>query len=376
MKLVVCTNFAQPFHTGGAERVVQQITETLSKEESFLCTVFSQYGSHPVFHNGVKVVPIGNLSEEQFIDHLIKEDADHLFIYSDWFFMWPAILANLHRLKMPKSIGLVGMNRMRSEVPANKFVAEMFIKNSHEFKVLAHAENYVDAMTCRKLGIPVSIIHNAIDLQEFVPSSFEFKKHYGIKTEKMLLCVSNFFPGKGQEFLPPIIGRLAAKHKNFTFVFISSTLAFQPGNRMRAMIKSNCEKMGLPVRFLNDIPREHVVQSYFESDVFVFPSQQECGPIVVLEAMAAKKPWIAMNVGHIGQLDGGICVESTPISGELLRFDGNIHSMFFTNIEKLLNNNHLCFLLGEKGRDDVVNNYNWTTISKEYARFFRGEVNG
>jgi len=373
MKLVVCTNFAQPFHTGGAERVVQQITESLARDHGFDCSVFCQHGDSTKIHNGVKVVPVGKDSENSFIERLIAEKADHIFIYSDWFFRWPAILANTDKIVANKSIALVGMNRMRSSVPANAQVAEVFKKKHQNYKVITHAENYIDTITCKKWGIPVEVIHNAVDLNEFKSSGFEFKKHYGIKSEKMLLCVSNFFPGKGQEFLPPIISRLHAKRKDFSFVFISSTLAFEPGNRMRSMVKSFCETKNLPVRFLNDIPREHVVQSYFESDAFVFPSQQECGPIVVLEAMAAQKPWISMDVGHIDQLSGGLCINAYCNRGEMKEFDAFVSSKFYEGMDRLLSDKELSGMLGKNGRVKVEEDYNWKKVSEEYAKFFGGK---
>jgi len=369
MKLLVCTNFAQPFHTGGAERIVQQITEFLA-QRGFVCTVFCQHGNSTQFINQVKIVPVGNLNESQFIEKIIEENPDHLFVYSDWFFMWPAILSNIDKLNMQKSIGLVGMNRMRSSIPSNKYVSDSFKKNNHHFKVIAHAENYIDCITCREWGVPVEIIHNSVDLSEFIKSDFDFKKHYGIKTDKMLLCVSNFFPGKGQEYLIPIINRLYAKYKDFTFVFISSTLAFQPGNKNREFIKSSCDRLGLPVKFLNDIPREHVVQSYFACDAFVFPSQQECGPIVILEAMAASKPWIAIDVGHIRELLGGICIQSFVDNGEKVVFKDSISSAFLKGIESFLLDKNLRDSLGELGRKNIEKEYNWDKIKEQYLSFF------
>jgi len=370
MKLIVCTNFAQPFHTGGAERIVQQITEYIASKGN-LCTVFCQHGSYSAYHNGVKVVPVGSLNEQQFMELLISEAADHIMVYSDWFFMWPAILKNLEKINSDKSIALVGMNRMRSELPQHKASAELFRRNYKHFKVLAHAESYIDAKTCKDWGIPVRIIHNSVDMNEFVKSDFDFKSHYGINTERMLLCVSNFFPGKGQEFLTPIIAKLNKKRKDFTFVFISSTLAFQPGNRLREMITHQCR--GLPVRFLNDIPRSHVVQSYFASDVFIFPSQQECGPIVLLEAMAAKRPWIALNVGHVADLKGGFCVDSALGPREMKKFDASVSLAFEKHIDELLSDKSLADSLGKDGYQNVLADYNWNEIREKYSDFFNSK---
>jgi glycosyltransferase involved in cell wall biosynthesis len=376
MKLLVCSNFAQPFHTGGAERVVQQITESLSLDSNFSCSIFCQHGKGDVIFNNVKISPVGHLKENEFIQKILNENPDHLFVYSDWFFMWPAILHNSHQLSMNKSIALVGMNRMRSSLPANKIVADVFINKKSEFRVITHAHNYIDNIICKNLNIDTRVIHNAVNLNEFNKSDFDFKKHYGIKTDKMILCVSNFFPGKGQEFMIPIISKLFAKRKDITWVFISSTLAFEPGNRLRNIIKHNCEKMNLPVRFLNDIPRSHVVQSYFSCDLFVFPSQQECGPIVLLESMAAQKPWISMNVGHVSDLQGGFCIDSLVMPNGMNKFDNNVANSFLLHIENLLSDQNLCNNLGEAGRLQVEKEYNWINIQKEYEIFFREGYDG
>lgn len=373
MKIAICTNFAQPFHTGGAEKVVQQISEYLVSI-GWSCTVLCQHGNHPVYHNGVKIIPLGNLTEEQFIQALAEGDFDHVFVYSDWFFMWPAILKHIDRLPMKKSIALVGMNRMRSPLPQHVAVAELFRKHHSSFKVLAHAENYIDAATCTSWGIPVKIIHNFVDFSEFVKTDFDFKAHYGIKTEKMLLCVSNFFPGKGQEFLPGILQRVANRHKDFTFVFISSTLAFEPGNRLRTFVKDACERSRLPVKFLNDIPRRHVVQSYFACDGFVFPSQQECGPLVILEAMAAGKPWVALGVGYIPQLKGGFFMDSPIDNRGMMKFDSSVTQFFESKIETILADNTVRNKNGE-GRKNVEESYNWDIIKKEYEDFLRDKPN-
>jgi len=372
MKLAVCTNFAQPFHTGGAERVIQQITESMTKDYGMECVVFCQHGSNETVYNGVRVCPVGKLSEGDFLGRLVSEQADHVFVYSDWFFRWDLILNHVEKIPGKKSIGLVGMNRMRSSLERNAAVTEVFRRKHQHFKVLAHADKYIDARVCREWGIPVSIIHNAIDLVEFDkprPEPQEIRLRLGVTTSKMILCVANFFPGKGQEYLLPIIKNISAEH-DVTLVFVSSTLAFIPGNRLQEMIRNNCQRMHLPVVFVKDAPRELVVQSYFGADAFVFPSQTECGPIVLLEAMAARKPWVALNVGHVPELRGGYCVEAHQGKGELLKFDEKVSKTFQEHIATLLTNEDLGKRLGIDGRTQVEEEYNWSKVKMQYRDFF------
>lgn len=369
MKLLVCTNFAQPFHTGGSEKVIQQITESLYFEKEVHSTVLTKYGPKPVNHNGVDIIPSGHLNDEEFINLIEKINPDHLFVYGDLFFKWNCILQNSKRLKMDKSIVLVGMNYMRN--PVNKKVFDSFVSNKQDYKVIVHSKNYIDYKTCLDFQIPVTVINNSIDFSEFKNSEFDFKKHYGIKTPNILLCVANFFPGKGQEFLPPIIRNIHSKRQDFTFVFISSTLSSEVGNARRKMLKSTCENMNLPVLFLNDIPRSHVIEAYLASDLFVFPSQQEVSPLVILESMAARKPWLSMNVGNVPELKGGVCINSSSFNSfGMLKFDGNVTNSFINTINKMLDDKMLCKSVGEQGFSQINEEYNWNSIKKQYQTVF------
>lgn len=367
-KLLVCTNFAQPYHTGGAERVVQQITESMTVDYGWDCSVCCQYGTAATVSNGVKVIPTGHLSEENFLKNIKEIDPDYLFVYSDWFYRWETILNNSESIRAKKSIGLVGMNRMRSLIPKNKIVADIFRKKSSQFSVLAHAKGYIDAETCRLWNIPVTIIHNSIDFTEFHIASNSFRERYNIKSKKIILCVANFFPGKGQEYLLPIIRNMQSH--DVTWVFICSTLFFQFGNHLQKLFHNQCNNMNLPVVILKDIPRKDVVEAYHASDVFAFPSQTECGPIVVLEAMAAKKPWVALNVGHIPDLKGGYCVYTSSQKNGLLSFDSDVSRQFQQNISKLINNEELSISLGSEGYAQVDKEYNWEKVKEQYRDFF------
>jgi glycosyltransferase involved in cell wall biosynthesis len=47
------------------------------------------------------------------------------------------------------------------------------------------------------------------------------------------------------------------------------------------------------------------------ADLFLFTSQVECAPLVILEAMAAGTPWVSYPVGNVEELPGGIVARSS-----------------------------------------------------------------
>ena len=47
-----------------------------------------------------------------------------------------------------------------------------------------------------------------------------------------------------------------------------------------------------------NIDREETVAFYQTADLFLFPSNIECSPIVLFEAMASKTPFLVTDVGN------------------------------------------------------------------------------
>ena len=64
------------------------------------------------------------------------------------------------------------------------------------------------------------------------------------------------------------------------------------------------------VMMLEKISREMTCAAYREADLFVLSAKAETQPIVLLEAMASKTPWISTDVGCVAELPGGIVARS------------------------------------------------------------------
>lgn len=348
--LIICVNHSYPDSVGGSEKVVKQISEGLVSDFGYKCTILSNSSKEEKTINGVCIKKCSTIFSD-FINQLNSLRPDHLFVYGDLFHQWSFILQN-NRLPFSKSIALVGMNGMIS----NKFLFEQFKKNKDNFSVITHSDNYQDFQECSKNSINVNVIPNGIDLKEFDFQKESFRKKYNIKEKYILLCVSNFFPGKGQEFLIPSLEKLNNNRKDFITVFVSSTCLWNAVEIRRKSIMSKTKSLNFNSLFLNDIPREDIISAFLDADVFVFPSEKEVSPLVILESMASNTPWISLPVGNVRELKGGIIIKK--------------HDDFSKEIDCLLNNEGLRNALSKEGRKQIEEKYDFKEIIKIYDSVF------
>ena len=224
MKLGICCNFVHP-STGGSEIVCKAIAEKMVNTYCMDVTTFGYNVQKDFIHNKVKYTKC--LKGNRFLEQI--NDLDHLFIYSDSFWAFEAILDNLDFMRPTLSIALLGMYAMKE----NPYLFSIFRENRKLFKVITHSSKYGDYQECFNAQIPVTVIPNGIDLGEFSFSGDSahnggkgfyneryFREKYGIDTKYMILNVSNYFYGKGQKHLIDIGNavRDCRKEEDFTFV--------------------------------------------------------------------------------------------------------------------------------------------------------------
>jgi len=365
MRLVVGVNHAAPIHVGGSEKVVQQITESMTNDYGMDCHILTHFSNKKIIHNGVTIHPMVQ-DPEGYIRQLNSLKPDHFFVYSDSFMQWETTLRRADSIKCPKSIAMVGMNHMRS-IPE---ITRIFRKNHKHFNVITHSNNYLDYQASRAAGADVTVIPNAIDLNEFKDKGFSFREKYNIPDKPMILCVSNFFPGKGQEHLMHILKKLKSMGKDFVAVFICASVNFQPASVMRHRHKEALKKVSFDNRLLTDIPREDTVQAFLEADIFAFPSQVEVAPLVALEAMASKTPWVSLNVGNMSMLNGGYIVNGgRKVSGKFI-YQSSMYDDFTDNLYTLLSDKSIRDKKAQEGYEQIINEFDWEKVKKQYHDIF------
>ncbi len=174
-----------------------------------------------------------------------------------------------------------------------------------------HSGMYKDFEFGRNLGLRNGlVIPNGTDDEEFSrPPSINFREKYGVTTPFIGLCVANFYSGKGQERV--IECARAMGRSDFTLVFIGKEGGDLDTLRQRAA--------GLNVRFLVDVPRADTVAAFHAAHLFLFGSHIEASPLVIIEAKAARLPFISTDCGNVREWRGGVVCAPGEMAGHANR---------------------------------------------------------
>ena len=201
-------------------------------------------------------------------------------------------------------------------------------------------------------GFPNNNVINlggGVDIEKFDSSESILQKKTKINNKLIVGYIGRVNESKNIKILLKSIPIILKSFKNVDFLFAG---IFDPTIKDfiednfsdNIIIKDNFEE--------NDKPK-----IYNAIDIFVNPSKSESFGITFIEAWAAKKPVIGINIGSISSLiqhekNGLICKpdDSYDIADKVL---------------KLLNNKDIRNSFGTNGYDFVKNNYSWNAIIKK-----------
>jgi glycosyltransferase involved in cell wall biosynthesis len=116
------------------------------------------------------------------------------------------------------------------------------------------------------------------------------------------------------------------------------------------------------VRFTGELPHEEAMRMMARCDFFILPSHTEAFPYVVLEAMALSKAILATHVGAIPDMLSGGCGFLIPPEDAAALAGG---------IEKLVCDEKLRFIMGERAREKATRLYALKTVMQEIAAIWR-----
>ena len=363
MRIILCCNHTFP-HVGGSERVVKQISEAMAAAPyGHEVVVLSRSIDKAFSHNGVNYqVCAGN--GKAFIQQLQGLNPGHTHIYSDCFAFWPDLLKDAEKVPGTKSCALVGMNYTLART---NLIGELKGKQG-QIRCIAHSDNYQDYQACVNEQIAVTVIPNGVDLAEFDAAPYVVP---GTEGKKVILCVSTFFPGKGQEHLVKVLERLYQKRQDWAFVNCSNRVNFGFAQLLADKVRKSLKTMPYESHFLVDLSREKIVGLFKSAHVFAFPSQKEVAPLVAIESQAAGLPWVALPVGNVPQLKGGlIAAPGVKDSQGYQRYGEESYQTFADNLDRLLGDDTLRSQLGAAGRQQIEDVYNWQKIAAQYNEVF------
>ncbi len=207
-------------------------------------------------------------------------------------------------------------------------------------------DNWLAKVTANKR---TRVIGNAVESPEDNPN-LSFRKKYSLDNQLMFLCIANYSERKNQRLA--MLAYHGAAINNSVLVFIGSDLGAYGKSIQDEWISIKNKQCGQNILFLEGVSREYTLSAVNECDVVVLSSDAETQPIVLLEAMAAQKPFISTDTGCVSELKGGVIVND---------LSGMKNAMI-----KLGANSSFRDQLGSQGYLDYNNYYSFEVIRKSW----------
>jgi glycosyltransferase involved in cell wall biosynthesis len=203
----------------------------------------------------------------------------------------------------------------------------------------------------------VTVIPNGIDLERFNTNGEKQKIRaaLGLPTEGVIVgTIGRLVPEKGQHLLIEAAAYMAKKILNFFYLIVGD-------GPLRQSLQEQARKAGLENRFIFLGVSDQIPLLLGLMEVFVLPSLSEGLPMVLLEAMAAKRPIVATNVGAIPQVlrdrESGLIIK--PNAVELA------DAVFY-----LLNHPAIAQSFGQKAFDRVRDEYSSQKMTQAYVAVY------
>jgi len=183
------------------------------------------------------------------------------------------------------------------------------------------SDSYRDRQFARKHGINKAIlIPNGAAADEFLRPHPDIRLRLGITADHFLVLHVGSHTGlKGHEEAMDIFSRAAVEHATLLIV------GNEPQSGCGALCRSKAAQMNMSRQFrssakqilIASLSRPDTVAAYQAANLFLFPSNIECSPIVLFESMASRTPFLVTDVGNSAEIIGwsggaGLLLPSVP----------------------------------------------------------------
>lgn len=384
MKIFHCVESYFPA-VGGMQEVVKQLSERLVKLGHDV-TVLTRFHAERNFSelNGVKIKTfnivdnprkVENKNDQEYVDYLLNNSCDIITFFAAQQWATNLALPILKQIKAKKVSVPTGYSGLYW--PEFKDYFEDMKVWIHDYDMNVYLSNdYRDINYARENNVKhITLIPNGAAADEFLPETkVDIRKELGIpKDDFLILLVGSYTGWKGHKEAFEIF--LKSKIKKGTLLMIGNNYQYFKRQYVKhpklAWLYFINKIFGRKKIIFNYFSREFTVAAYKEADLFLFPSNVECSPIVLFECAASKLPFLATDVGNSIEIaawtKGGIIMDTTKDSG------GFSHVVITDAVKKL---NEL--YLNKSQREKMANEsfeiwkqkYSWENITKEYEQLY------
>jgi glycosyltransferase involved in cell wall biosynthesis len=204
----------------------------------------------------------------------------------------------------------------------------------------------------------ISVIENGIDVSRF---NIEYDRNELVKEfditpgNKVIGTIGRLSEEKGQKNFIDAAKTLREKFENLVFMIVGD-------GPLLDELRTQVSRLDLQDYFIFTGVSENIPKVLALMDIFVLPSLTEGLPMVLLEAMAAKKPIVATDVGAIPRLvldKKSGCLVKPHDSNALIKA-----------ITFLLNNKDERNKMAQRGHEIAVTKYSSEEMAKKYIKIF------
>ena len=215
----------------------------------------------------------------------------------------------------------------------------------------------------RTVGMPrdrLTIVPNGVDVGLFDYDRDVARRELGLNPDAIVLgTIGRLEPEKDQRTLLDVFRTMAAAHPQ-------ARLMIAGDGSLAADLRSHAERIGVADRTLFLGYRRDVARLLAAIDIFALTSIREGLPISLIEAMAARCPVIASDIGSVRDLvkdgENGVVVAARNAAG------------FSDAVERLIGAPDLRRTLADAGRRTVEQSFSLAAVIRSYEDLYRSAV--
>lgn len=187
----------------------------------------------------------------------------------------------------------------------------------------------------------VQLIPNSASVPPLKGSTNSFRNRHSIGRGPMFLCVANYSERKNQALAVRAFDRASIPDSTLVFIGSEFNAYSERVNALAACIREKSPSRR--ILFLEGVSRRETLDAFSDCDIFLLTAKAETQPFVLIESMAAGRPWISTPTGCVSMMEGGITAKGTRGLASAMK--------------ELVSNRALAISLGLEGRRAAEEKY-------------------
>ena len=390
MKILHTVEFYHP-SIGGMQEVVKQLSERLVRlghEVTVATTRLPERAERVI--NGVRIEEFainGNLAWgmtgelDRYREFVVNGGFEVVTNFAAQQWATDALITMLDGIIAKKVFVPTGFSGLYDQRFKDYFVSMKSWMKQYDMNVFL-SDDYRDINFARQFAVEkMMVIPNGASEDEFLPEpEIDIRAQLGIPRDQLLILHVGSHTGiKGHTEAIRIFAR--AQIRNATLLMVANDFG---GGCARACKIRKALFNVWPKRksdgkrlLITSLPRQETVAAYQAADLFLFPSNIECSPLVLFECMASRTPFLTTKVGNAAEIaawSGGGIVLPTSIDAKgysRAELPGSA-----SMLEGVCGNRAQRELMGVEGHKAWLERFTWGRLAGSYEQLYYRLVEG